>query len=505
MKKMFFAQSLFSILSVSALVALSGCTDNSSTNTAGVLTETESGKTIAGLVTNSDGQALPNVEVNLLTANHIAARMNPKFTTVTKDDGRFSLEKIPSGKYALQMRDSANTQSAYTTFDIPSDTENEKNNIMEISPSSLSENATLELDISTFSLAQGDTFCITGTLNCAVVDSSAISNGVLTLEGIPAAEFSNISLLQKGNEVSDQDISWNFRAGKTLHVSKIDSSRIVGEYSLTLPREAFDSVKVLEAPRTLNNIIVPVKLSKFIKNPSLLDDMGTIISLNKLAEEADSIRYLAMLPLADTTAYKLSILENDSAVTSKYIVKAYREMDTTMVIGEEGFWSGLLFQDNSMGVSFWIEADGKAVADTDAYLLNSTSNDIGFKISQCEPSSEELCTFIYIRVDSTLYDTVLTQKAKILDGKRHHYSFASVEKHMTIAVDGNIIRDTDVKISGNIFMLPGIATGKFKLDDLIIYSIAQNVRHNNDKEWERLRAWLHAFYYIAKYEDSSSR
>lgn len=503
MKKKFFAQSLASIFATSALIALSGCSNN--TSTAGVLTETESGKTIAGLVTNTDGKALSNVEVNLLTTDHIAARMAPKFKTTTQEDGRFSLDKVPNGKYAIQMRNSENTQSAYTTFDVTDNSISEKNNVMEISASSLSENASLELDVTTFSLAEGDTFCITGTLNCAVVDSAAISSGIITLEGIPAAEFDNVSLIQKDKDVTEKDINWNFRAGRTLHVSEIDSSRIVGEYSLTLPEEAFDSVKKVSAPHSLDNIIVPVRLAKSIKNPSFLDDMGTIIPLNKFAEDADSIRYLAILPKADTTAYKFTVLKNDTAVTTPYIVKAYEKMDTTMVIGEEGFWSGLMFQDNSMAVSFWIEADGKTVTDTDAYLLNSTSNDVGFKISQCEPSSEELCTYVYIRVDSTSYDTVLTQKANILDGKRHHYSFASVEKHMTIAIDGNIIRDTDVKISGNIFMLPGIATGNFKLDNLIIYSIAQNVRHNNDKEWERLRAWLNAFYYIAKYEDSRSR
>lgn len=492
---------IFGAAALCTFAVLMACSSEE-TNHAGVLTETESGKTIAGLVTDIDGKALANVEVNLLQRNHVAARMAPVRKTYTHENGSFEIDSIEAGDFAIQMNDSVNFQSAYTTISI---TEEDADSNIELATTSLDENASVEIALSEFSLAVGDTFCLTGTINCATVDSTAISTGKLVLDGIPAAEFENASLLQGKEEIQEQDIDWSFKAGRTLYVQQIDSSKIVGKYTLQIPSKALDSLKHISAPHSLDSLIVPVKLASSFKNPSLMDDMGANITLVAVESGEDSTRYLAILPKVDTTSFEFAILENETAGSTPTIIAAQANTTPFDTIGKSDFWGAIELHNHSLGISFWVEADGEIVTDSNAFMLTSSSSDIGFGIAQCAPESKEVCTTLYNRVDTLVNDTVLLQKSKILDGERHHYSLAIKDKHVSIAIDGKTVRDTDLKLQTNFFMLPSIATGNFELENLTIYTLSNSIRHNNDKEWERLRAWQYAFYYIAEHEDSRSR
>lgn len=492
---------VFGSAALCTFAILAACSSDES-NHAGVLTETESGKTIAGVVTDIDGKALPNVEINLLQRNHVAARMAPVRKTFTQENGSFKIDSIESGDFAIQMSDSVNFLSGYTTLSITA--ENTDTNI-DLATTSLDENASLEIALSEFSLAKGDTFCLTGTINCATVDSIALSTGKLVLTGIPAAEFENASLLQGKNEIQEQGVDWSFKAGRTLYVQQIDSSKIVGHYTVQIASEALDSLKHISAPHSLDSLIVPVKLASSIKNPTLLDDMGAIVSLVAVESNEDSTRYLAILPKVDTTSFDFAILENEALAPAPTIIAAKSSTVPFDTIGKGDFWGGIELHNHSLGISFLIESDGESISDSNAFLLNSISSDIGFSIAPCAPESKDLCTSLYNRVDEDVYDTILTQKSSILDGKLHHYSLAIKDKHVSIAIDGKTTRDTDLKLQSNFFTLPGIATGDFELENLTIYTLPNSIRHNNDKEWERLRAWQYAFYYIAEHEDSRSR
>lgn len=492
-------------LGISALCAFSAvftaCSSDDGEKLSGVLTETESGKTIAGTVSGLDGKAAVDAKVYLLKANHVAARTAPVQTVFTQDNGSFTIDSIPEGDYALQIQDESNSLSAYTTISISKS----NNNRIDLEKTSLAEDASLELPLSDYALAQGDTFCITGTINCAVVDSAAIASQVLLVKGIPAAEFANISLIKANEQISEQEVHWSFKEGKTLYAANIDSSKIVGTYTMEIPAEAFDSINAIEAPHFLNNIIVPVTLEKPFKNPSLMGELGERIPLTALSGDESQTRFVAVIKEASAGTYKFSVLENDSAETVQDITRAYAKMEKSSTIDEGDFWGGIQLYHHSLAISFWIEADGSTIQDQDAYILNSVSNDVGFKIGQCEAGSSNLCTAIYNRLDSVSNDTIFMDKVNLLDGQRHHYSLVLKEKHVSISIDGKTLRDTDCKTQSNIYVLPGISTGNYDIEDLLIYSIPDSIRQNNDKEWERLKAWLYAFYYIAQHEDSRSR
>lgn len=484
-----------------AAMLLAACSSDDSTQISGVLTETESGKTIAGSVKDTDGYPAKNIKVNLLTKNHVAARMVPLKTVYTAGDGSYALDSISTGDYAIQIQDETNALSAYVTVSVKvSDQES-----IALSPSRLTEDAALEIPLAEYALSEGDTFCLTGTLNCATVDSAAIANKALVVPGIPAAQFENASFIQANAGIKDKDVNWTFKEGRTLHVATLDSSKIVGEYEIEIPEQAFDSAKTLAAPHSLDGMIVPVNFDTPYKNPSLVDEVGEIIPLTALSGDETHTRYLAILPKVNTSHYKFLVMENDDAAKVLEITSAYDTMDTTKSISEGDFWGGIQLYHHSLAISFWVDTNGATIADEDAFILNSISNDIGFRIGQCEAGSTDLCTALYNRTDSVSNDTILNHRSNILDGQKHHYSMVIKERHVSIVIDGETVRDTDVKTQSNFYMLPGISTGKYVIKDLFIYSIPDSIRHNNDKEWERLRAWLHAFYYIAKHEDSRSR
>ena len=89
-------------------------------------------------------------------------------------------------------------------------------------------------------------------------------------------------------------------------------------------------------------------------------------------------------------------------------------------------------------------------------------------------------------------------KAAVLDGKRHHYSLAIHKKHLVIAIDGKTIRDTDLKLSEDFYGIKDIQIGKTPLQNLALYSFGEFIKHKNDKNWNRLKAWLYAFHEMQK-------
>ena len=109
----------FKILNTAGIFALasifSACTDE---NHAGVLTETESGTTIASVVMDGNGSPVVSAKVSLLSANHVAARMAPIKTATTDEDGKYTIDSVAAGDYALQISNTEHTQSAYQTITV---------------------------------------------------------------------------------------------------------------------------------------------------------------------------------------------------------------------------------------------------------------------------------------------------------------------------------------------------------------------------------------------------
>ena len=461
-------------------------------NHAGVLTETESGTTIASLVKDENGKPVASAKVNLISATHIAARMAPIKTTTTDEEGKYTIDSISAGEYALQISNTEHTQSAYQTLTI------EENNTdlqtLTIPEAKLEKNASLELGLNTYDLGKGDTLCITGTLNCASVGDNDVNTGIVTIRDIPPMEFTKIMLIKgASHDTTTRNVKWDFVPGEKLEV---ESTTI----SITIPDDALEAAKQLNAPQALDSLIVPVTLSTRAKNPALLSSKGDTLPLYKVENDKNSSRYLTVLPSVKAGTDKFTVISSDSAISSKFITKAFAEAEKGKVIKGNEYHDAFSFGGNGMGISFWIDgAQSKTAQDT---ILRSLDNDRVFTL-ETSKDTKMICANIYLRESK---DTVnfsnyfYTRKESychdVLDGNRHHYLIFIYNNHIIVSLDGSIVNDTDTKFAFS--TIPGIAVGSRNLEDLTVFSVGSSLIKNPDYGWERLHAWFSAYYIMQK-------
>lgn len=489
----------FKILNTAGIFALasifSACTDE---NHAGVLTETESGTTIAsieGTVKNESGYPVASAKVNLISATHIAARMAPIKTATTDDDGKYTMDSVTAGDYALQISNTDHTQSGYQTITVKDDS----TDTQKLTPETkLEENASLELDLSTYDLDKGDTLCITGTLNCTAVSESDLKSGTVKLDEIPPAEFTNIILIRgAGRDTSTRNVKWDFTPGEKLEVS----SEFV---MVTVPEEALSAAKKLNGNKTLESMIVPVTIPTKVKNPVLIDNNGDSLAVFKAENDADSSLYFTAIPSIDVGTYKFTTVSSETAYKASAISRAFAESKSGMSVTEGDFMNTFITDtsSNSLGISFWIEEDGSKIAEGDSLIIDSKENDVTYRLRVGE-KPEQLCTNFYRRVSKdTTYMDSFPELANsychdVLDGNRHHYAIYIKANHVVIAIDGKTVEDTNMKNSFIIF--PGFVTGNHKLKNLTVFSLKQSaIAQSDDSGWERLQAWLNAYYMMQK-------
>ncbi len=487
----------FKIINIAGIFALaslfSACSDE---NHAGVLTETESGTTIASIVKDENGNPVTSANVSLISATHIAARMAPIKTTTTDNEGKFTLDSISAGEYALQISNTEHTQSAYQTLTV----EENKSGIQTLSvpEAKLEKNASLALGLSSYELSSGDTLCITGTLNCIGVGDTDVDAGIVTINEIPPMEFTKITLIRgAGRDTSTRDVKWDFVPGEKLEVS----SKFV---TITVSEEALSAAKKLNGNKTLESMIVPVTIFPEIKNPVLISNDGDTLAVYKAENDADSSLYFTAIPSIDVGTYKFAIASSESAYKASAISRAFAESKSGVSVTEGDFVHYFITDtsSNSLGISFWIEEDGSKIAENDTLIFDSKDNDVTYRL-ETGKNPEQLCANFYRRVSKdTTYldsDTVLVNSYchDVLDGTRHHYVMYIKANHIVIAIDGKTVEDTDMKNAFIIF--PGFAIGNHKLTNLTVFSLKQSaIAQADDEGWERLQAWLSAYYIMQK-------
>lgn len=460
-------------------------------NHAGVLTETESGTTIAsieGSVTNEKGKPVASAKVSLISTDHIAARMAPIKTATTDKSGKYTIDSVSAGDYALQISNTERTQSGYQAITV----EDNKTDTQKLKPStSLEENASLKLKLSAYSLDKGDTLCITGTLNCIAVDDKSVKAGTVTISEIPPMEFTNIALIRKADhKVTTQDVQWDFVPGETLEVSSI-------KIPVTISEETMKQAKLLNDKTTLDSMIVPVTLSTSLENPILLSDKGDTLPLYKVENDKNNSKYLTVIPNIDVGTYSFTVSSSDSAIRPPQVLKAYGETKPGMSIINNDHWKAF---GNVLGISFWITKDKASPSDSMVLLSKDLDSDVYFSLVAGK-KSDELCAEIFKRDSSTSdnseshYTLKDSSCHKILDGERHHYSIFIQKHHLVIAIDGRVVDTKDFR--DQFQTISPITIGNNNLENLVIYTLGDSVTQS-DNGWDLLHAWLSAFYTLQK-------
>ena len=477
------------IFTLAAFISFNACSDD---NHAGVLTETESGTTIAsieGMVKNAKGSPVVSAKVSLISSDHIAARMDPIKTTTTDKSGKYTIDNVSAGDYALQISNTEHTQSGYQTITVEDDKTDTQTLKRE---TTLEKNASLKLKIDS-SFVKGDTLCITGTLNCIAVSEKDVKAGAVTLNEIPPSEFTKITFIKgKSSKTSTQSVKLDFAPGETLEASS-------NQVAITVSSEAMADAKKLNGKKKLDSMIIPLTLNTSLKNPVLLNDEGDTLVLYKLENAKNDDRYLTVVPNIDVGTYNFTIVPSNTAQQTKQILKAYSETEPGMTITQNDYWKA--FGDN-LGISFWITKSNASAPDDTIFVdTRGTESNVAFSIKLGQQPNE-LCTE-FLKRDSlsadykTPYFSLIdTSCHKVLDGRRHHYSLFIKNNHIVIAIDGEKVDSKDFSLSFQ--SIPPFSIGNHKLEDFIIYSLNDSITQISNSGWERLHAWLSAFYMLQK-------
>ena len=412
---------------------------------AGVITETESGKKISGIVLDSLGVAVPGARVYLLDTNHLANRDIAPVVVITDGTGAFQLDSIPVGTYNLIQEDSLHNSIAQQRITIADDST--QNYYADTSRLALGATVIIPLDL--FSLDWGDTLCIWGSLTCSIVDSIDLQKGQITWNNLPAKIIPSLAKMTQGNSsIETITVSWNLQAGQTnIAIAKTLQSP-VAKIQFTLP----DSQAL--ALGNISAIPFPIWLSSSIVSPSLTNSEGQRIRLDKTFTAGDSTLYWAVAAdfdftkgatisflVFDSTTQEINppvipmrkALHMDDLVDSSGILGKAMTFDTTSTYYSITPFTTFV-DSNSLGMSLWIKMDGNIQTGTYTRIFTSSLNNSGITLQQRADR-----TSMDLRIDTKNGDyNALFGQAQILDGAWHQYSFTIHNGHVCVLMPSAI-------------------------------------------------------------------
>ncbi len=538
-----------SFFSAAALLSLFMACSNGE-DTAGVISETESGQTaqaeyvkVTGIVNGTDGKPIPQARVYFTGDDSLTHHTTILDSTLSDDDGTFAFDSI-----ADCTRRRGCTARLYVKATVEKDTLlgfvyeyhyfSSRDSSLIYHEIEVGKPATL--NIATAELrgshnVDADSVCFEGTFICAAITQQDRDNGYFTIEGFPPGKINDQWLWYEG-EASQRGFVLEIEPGSTFFWGVGGAGYAVDSIRLALPERALHLLDSFGLEPTLDSLFIPYKLStKVYDYPEnddygntpdpLVDEFGNRIfslkaegetqearywmSVRRIGKDTLTARWLQGGYISDEIYPNIQHLHatikpgtsfddtlfNTHHVTYGTCVMYKRQQNTASTeIASDNCWEtgSYDWQENSFAVSFWL--DTKDI-DTDSKpVLFSAGNDtLGFKIAQCESDPQSVCTMLKVSADSA--NSEVYGKTKFFDGKKHHFSLVIYEKHLTIAIDGQTVHDTDLKPAAEFYGgIRGIRTGEYTLEDFVTFLPGSYIRKDGEKDWTRLQAWLMAFY-----------
>lgn len=538
-----------SFFSAAALLSLIVACSNG-TDTAGVISETESGQTaqaeyvkVTGIVNGMDGKPIPQALVYYTGDDTLTHHTTILDSTLSDDDGTFAFDSI-----ADCTRRRGCTARLYVKATIEKDTLlgfvyeyhyfSSRDSSLIYHEIEVGKPATL--NIATAELrgshnVDADSVCFEGTFICAAITQQDRDKGYFTIEGFPPGKINDQWLWYEG-EATQWGFVLEIEPGSTFFWGVGGAGYAVDSIRLALPERALHLLDSFGLEPTLDSLFIPYKLStKVYDYPEnddygntpdpLVDEFGNRIfslkaegetqearywmSVSTLGKDTLTARWLQRGHISDEIYPNIQhlyasikpgtsfddTLFNTHHVTYGTCVMYKRQQNTASTeIASDNCWEtgSYDWQENSFAVSFWLNTKD---IDTDSKpVLFSAGNDtLGFKIAQCESDPQSVCTMLKVSADSA--NSEVYGKTKFFDGEKHHFSLVIYEKHLTIAIDGQTVHDTDLKPAAEFYGgIRGIRTGDYTLEDFVTFLPGSYIRKDGEKDWTRLQAWLMAFY-----------
>ncbi len=481
-----------------SLAGFMGCSENSTT--AGVISETESGQT-ASLTVAVSGTGNNFATVKMALTRTIDNRTTVIDSAIVDSNMQATFAKVPYSDFGIIATAYDKNENAIS-YGIVSSDEFAKDYLLTDSgfvnsfvKMELHKPALLQVrnDIAEFNL--GDSLCISRTISCGVYDEAAKEAGYVTIDAVPSnARYSQIEIVGVQG-VQTQSVSWYVASTDTLLVTHQGLSQVNEILEFTLPKVSYlDSLK----DKTLDSLLVPFKVNKADSAKHDYDlEFFQDVNWNMLPDVAfitdDGLFYWITFPSMDSS---VQIYRSSTEIANGETIGTTRAFAfwPSLNAGDTAWRKGNIFdEDSSFALSFWATLDS-AKSDT---IISAIQGDVGFEIRRCDSNPNAICTKIYNGVDTAATDTVEYGKIKLFDGEKHHYSLAIHKKHLSIVVDGNVVRSTDLKLSEKFYELTDVKVGA-DIENLLFYSFGDFIRKPEDKGWDRMNAWLQAFYELQK-------
>ncbi len=461
-------------LFIGSVWALSACSE---TEHAGVLSETESGKTVAGIVLSQKGTPAAKTFVYAIHAHHIAIEDSILAFTVSDEDGFYRLH-VENGDYILLYENEDLRQMARTSFS----TEQEKNSNDTIFSKAvtLSDVAKISFDISSLSLKALDTICVEGTLLCVPISAADTESGISPLNDLPESQYESISIFRNGKKET-LPVNWNFKNGKAYMANA--NAAIASKFVLnrTLPESLQYKI-----PLEIDSIPFPIWLPGGEESPLLFDRQGFAMPIQKVHSNADSSLYFALFPRLDfskSTSQTIYQMPIDKGVPFQGAVRFALHWDS---LNTNGIWaqakkfsagdfpdtvSGIpLFSKGNTALSFWLKLEKDAFGNnTDIAIFTAMRDSVGFSIRQTPLNQHQSIGIkLFVDADSTVIsDTTIYGSAKILDGKWHQMAMLIRGQHISVLLDGNVLHDTDFELSNGFGDLDTFILGDSRLNGIL--------------------------------------
>lgn len=455
---------------------LAGCSNG--TDTAGVLTETESGHQLAGRVLDEKGKPVEGAQVVVYSRRAIAARDVPAGNAVSDAKGAFVIEGL-----------SSEADNAYNVFVSAVDGYGAMRRVDADSVElKLAKKAVLEITPSTYNLRVDESLCFVGTPFCEnVTEEMFAADAPLRFE-LPAMHLDSMVLLYDSLEMS-KEFNRDVVSGDTLRVTLFTNSD--GEvYTLKIPDSA----------RT------DYELPGFVMPISSPDSSGACL-IFETGESACDVRDYAFMPKMTLNASELQYkyLEYEGSAFNLQINSRVYGFNTQEVFdGENPYFSTIekpFGEDSTFYAMAWIKVDESY--SLESKLMYSMSDEAGFVFGQCTEDTTVACLRIKSGENNS-EESVFYGASKILDGRWHHYAFAFYQRHLIIMADGEIVRSTDIKVApkfyGNEFVVTGGTQNAGEYRYILAGAFTKDILTEKESggKWEKLTAWLRAEYYLQK-------
>ncbi len=377
--------------------------------------------------------------------------------------------------YTLQVENDNATSASYSTLNLKDAQKiSEGENVYrEIGPQKLTKTTSREIKIDGYNAK--DVVCLDYSFTCHTLTEEDIQKGSFLMENIPEGAYQNLCTATRCKPME----------------KSVVTKEAVEEISIAFPEEAKELFDSTLTDKSLKNVLALISLDETVSSPVLANST----SLTKLTPNGTK-NYWASIDFNSLDTAKYGVVEGAGAGISSNIIWAEKSIQDSVL--ERPY---MLARDTKrVGYSFKVKFDGSKETEVLSLLKSGEDSYFGFEVRQCDAKSKSICTYIRSGLDSVATDTTVYGKTEVLDGEEHQFALVFAGYHLTIAVDGKIIRDTDLKVIDYFtnYITLETAIGSVELRDFVEFTLDETIRLDEERTWNRLKAWLVAHQMLSK-------